>query len=194
MDNKELKSYIHASPEPLIFGFIVLAMSLPICITLIVNPVDPTNSNEIRLLILVILLILGMSSVGFLIHFISILRRDKILSQYETQYGVDALNKDFNSARSELADQIRLGDNWLYGRNTGMVIRYEQISRIYTRIERTDTGIEQERSLRIETLDGQKRKLCTVPTKGILKKQNHPDLEAIIKELLIKNPSIRIGR
>ena len=180
MDNKELKSYIAGSSGMLLIGLFFAGFGMMGFF------VDMDNALGLMLMMF------GFAAIFLIIFFVSKSNLSKLIEQYEAQYGADVLSKDFSAAHSLLNDKIRLGDDWLYGRKTGTLVRYEQIKKIYIYIHRTN-GAEDRRALKIETADGKARELCLIPTTGFVNKQNHPDVETVIKVLLIKNPNVHIG-
>ncbi|MBR6570181.1 MAG: hypothetical protein IKK75_06965 [Clostridia bacterium] len=180
MDNKELKSYISSFPVSLVLGLLFAGFGI---MGLFVDVAKPVG---------LMLAMFGIAAICLIVFFVGKSNLNKLIEQYESQYGADVLMKDFSSAHSLLADKIRLGDGWLYGSKTGTVIRYEQIRKIYIYIHKTN-GVEDRRALKIVTSDGKTRELCLLPTTGFVNKQNHPDVETVIKVLLIKNPNVHIG-
>jgi len=180
MDHKEIKSYTRSSYGLLFVGVFFLGLGL---LGFAVDVASPIG---------MLLLMFALGAACSAPYFIGQRRLNKAIEEYEAQYGADALVKDFNASRPVINDHLRLGEEWLFGKRTATIVRYEQIKKIYMYVHRTN-GVEDRRALKIETAAGKTLELCNLPTKGVFKKQNHPDVETILKVILIKNPSVHVG-
>ena len=137
------------------------------------------------------LIMLGIALICVLVYVLSRSRLNKIIQAYAQRYGGKTLARDFGKSQTVLNGFLRVGEEWLFGKRTNTIVRYDQISKIYLYIHRTN-GIEDSRMLTV-VADGKTRNLCKVPAKGVFKKQNHPDVEKVIRYVVYKNPHVHVG-
>ncbi len=74
---------------------------------------------------------------------------------------IDGVLADFESAEKHLDDEIRIGSKYVFGKKSGRVVKYEEITKVHNFI-RNRYGYKRKRFVEIFTLEGIKVKLSKV--------------------------------
>ena len=95
---------------------------------------------------------------------------------------------DFNEAVPVLNDRIRLGRQYLFCKNTFIIIAYSDIHNVHQYVEYTN-HFETSRELRIVDKQNQTRMLCKLKGRG----NADIELHKVIRFMLHQNPNITVG-
>lgn len=122
------------------------------------------------------------------------LSRTKTYSSYKNFFSLAAstgeLNEvinDFGASRSMADDHIRLGENYLYGKQAGRPIKYAELKKVYIHSAQKTSIVA--RNLKGVTADGTDLLLCEFIVCDSAKKP-HPDEAAILQHIKSKNPYV----
>lgn len=111
------------------------------------------------------------------------------LSTAQATGEMQRLLDDFAASRSMADDRIRLGANYLYGKQMGRPIQYTELRKVYPYVV---TGTNTARYLKGVTSDGSELMLCEFIVHRS-PKDPHPDESAIYQHILSKNPNVYLG-
>lgn len=112
----------------------------------------------------------------------------KQMKNFELNGELEDVLKEFEEGVQVLNDSIRLGNKYAFGKKTGTIIKYEDISRMYQYVYKTNL-IESSRTIKIENISKVQRELCRLPLKGTADNE----VKEIMMFILAKNPKIEIG-
>ena len=136
----------------------------------------------------------GMILVGILLAALSVLPTVKQIAAIYGKVGAlekeglleDAL-EDFFVADSHINDYVRLGDTYIFGRELGSIVRYDEIRKTWQRA-RSRNFTESSRFLRAELKNGRVCDLTKLPTMG----KGDEQLEKILNKIGSVNPKARL--
>lgn len=134
--------------------------------------------------------------VGFIIAgFLFVLNKAMKRYFFDTLAGIEAdpeamrtLLFDFANAGRAFNGRMVLGDRFIIGRNTGTVVPYSEVTRVYQYIHSTN-GIEDSRILKATTFEGRTIDLCSLPGRG----KGDDELNQVIDYMISRNGKIRVG-
>ena len=112
----------------------------------------------------------------------------KQIRKLEAMHTVPDVYTDFAQSSVMIGDRLRLGKRYLFGKNTGHIFEFGEISRVYQYIHKTN-GVEDRRELKVKTTRGKELILCRLPLKGKAD-EDIMNVAAIIKAV---NPAVEIG-
>ncbi len=116
-------------------------------------------------------------------------RFKKLLTDIVENGGLPFLLNDFQNGGKAFKDKLILGQNFLIGKNTGVVIAYSDIGRIYQQIRKTN-GVEDSRTLKVLHLKTNRYyDLCKVPRRG----KAEDEVQQVVEYIVSMNPNIRVG-
>ena len=98
------------------------------------------------------------------------------------------LDMDFAKATPMRRDRVRFGDEWIFIKGNRMPVRYEEITRVYQYIHRTNF-IENERALKYVDSKGKHKKLCNLE----LRDKSKDEMLKMVEIICTKNPSVQLG-
>ena len=178
MAAKKLKKYL--APKWTSYGgVIVFGFFLLISIPLWVN-----DGNRWTFCIFAVLLVIAlMVPLGKMLATSLRIRKEQKAGNLET------LLNDFENGQVFCSDAVRLGENYIIGRNTGRFFRYENIRKIWQYIHKTNFVVDKIQ-IRIEKKDGITEILCHLKTG---KRNANDDASELLTAILQKNPKIQIG-
>lgn len=174
IEEKELEKYLSPSEFPIIIGAVLFVFGSVGAIVAGVG--GATVVLGIIALLIMSKTVITKMDVGDLLKS---LRKQGILS---------TVIMDFKHASPCMDNAIKLGSTYLFGENTGTLVKYEEISKIYQWIHKTNF-VEDKRELRIVLQSGNTRCLCNLPLKG---EADH-EVAKICVAVKMKNPSVQIG-
>jgi hypothetical protein len=172
MEQKVLQRYLNPGKSNLIVGGVILASGI---LPLLFMP-------PVFLCTLAFSLMYSWSAIRQIDH---TRHRLKHLSE---QGALDGVLADFQNSQSRLNDSLRLGAQYLYGHRTGTMVRYQEITRAYQHIHKTN-GYENSRQVKIMTADGETLSLCALQGQGA----DDVALTQLFHELAERNPKIRLN-
>lgn len=113
----------------------------------------------------------------------------KFLSVAASTGELQRILNDFANSQSLADDRIRLGSEYIFGKNMGRPISYSELRKVYPYIV-TGTGCA--RYLKGVTADGAEHMLCEFYVRTSQKDQ-HPDESYIYQVIVNKNPNVYLG-
>ena len=96
---------------------------------------------------------------------------------------------DFANAQSLADDRIRLGSEYIFGKNQGRPVSYAELRKVYPHIYK---GSRCARQIDGVTVSGQTRILCDFIIRNS-QKDPHPDESYIYQVIVSRNPNVYIG-
>ncbi len=111
------------------------------------------------------------------------------LGAIQNQEKEQALLRDFQSAQDYFGGELRLGQNWVYGKGSNRAYAYGEITKVYQCIHKKRILGEVDRNIEIVGLDGIAVNLCRIPQGG----QGDAELNVVLNNMLAKNPQMHIG-
>ncbi|MBO7252894.1 MAG: hypothetical protein J6V25_09760 [Oscillospiraceae bacterium] len=131
-----------------------------------------------------------MALAAYLIYIIlrAIFQYPRYIQSLENQNMLPMILQDFCTAQQVYDGNLRFGRYYLYANGLGQVLPYQQITRVYQYIHRTNY-IEDRRELRYVDPSGKVGTLCTLKKRG----KSDADVHLIVNLLLRKNPSMQVG-
>ncbi len=120
-----------------------------------------------------------------------VIRRKKVaekIDEFEKQGTLHVILHDFETAGTAFKDSLRLGQNYLFGKETGNIFTYNDIVQMYQYIHKTNL-IEDTRILKVKTSAGKTLDLCKLPLRG----KGDDELSQVFAYVKGKNENIYIG-
>lgn len=103
---------------------------------------------------------------------------------------------DFYGAHSILGDNIRLGDEYVFGKNLCTILRYTDICRLYQYVYELNF-VEWHRELHAVDIQGKVWRLCELKLHSMFRTRKNEiadqALTKVLSLMLSKNPMIAIG-
>ena len=121
-------------------------------------------------------------------HFVGRAKFDKLLAKIEENNGMQILLNDFEKAGKAFGDLVILGDVFIIGKRTSMIVSYGEITRVYQYIHSTN-GVEDTRILKANLAEGRTVDLCRLPLRG----KADDELNQVCRYICSKNPNIIVG-
>ena len=113
-------------------------------------------------------------------------RMNKVLKDAEEQNRMEQMITDFQEAVPLCGSRLKAGQNYLFGRNVGTIVRYEEIVRIYG----TNTSFHiPPFEVRIQTQDGETNILAI----RISRRTHEKDNLKLLAMIYAKNPEVKVG-
>lgn len=112
----------------------------------------------------------------------------RFLKLLESTGQMDRLLNDFASSQALADDRIRLGAEYIYGKNQGRPVSYAELQKVYPSVV---TGARCERKLKGVTAEGAYVLCDFIVYKS--QKDPHPDESYIYQVILSKNPNVYLG-
>lgn len=112
----------------------------------------------------------------------------RFLKLLESTGQMDRLLNDFASSQALADDRIRLGAEYIYGKNQGRPVSYAELQKVYPSVV---TGARCERKLMGITAEGAYVLCDFIVYKS--QKDPHPDESYIYQVILSKNPNVYLG-
>lgn len=116
-------------------------------------------------------------------------RTKNTINSLDNQGSLPILLGDFRNGGQAFCDSLRLGERYLIGKNTGTIVSYGEITKIYQHIHKKRLR-EIIRELKIETADGSVNTLCNLPLNG----KADSEVAHVISHILSVNSSIQVGK
>ena len=136
-----------------------------------------------------VLLIFGVIGVLNSITTIKALSRyNSQIQSLSTQGKLGEVASEFKTADQYCKSNLRMGENHIFGRKSGRIVGYQDISRVFQYVHKTNFA-EDKRELRIITKDNEVISLCKLELRGA----SDSELNVVISRMTRNNPSIQIG-
>lgn len=113
----------------------------------------------------------------------------KFLSVAASTGELQRMLNDFANSQSLADDRIRLGSEYIFGKQTGRPISYAELRKVYPYVV---TGSGCARYLKGVTADGQEHMLCEFIVRRS-QKDPHPDESYIYQVIVTRNPNVYLG-
>ena len=123
-----------------------------------------------------------------LISLIRLLLDKKFLDNLVADPSYPAIEAEFKCAKSMIKDRVRLGENYIFTKHSGKLLKYSEISKVYQYIHKTNFA-EDERALKYINTNGKHRKLCKLDLRG----KSDAELQVVVSIIMSKNPNVTIG-
>lgn len=123
-----------------------------------------------------------------LISLIPFFRAKKFFAALEKDPSLSSLEGEFAAAKSMRKDSVRFGENLIFIKGSGALLRYSDIKRVYQYIYRVNL-IEKERTLKYADGKGKDKKLCPLETGGA----SDGEVAEMTALILSKNPLVELG-
>ena len=114
--------------------------------------------------------------------------RRKVAEQTLMGAITEEITRDFSASQPMFEGELRVGNQYLFGKNSGAVVAYGHISRVYENIQKT-AFLETNRNLMYKDASGKARSLCKLPLKG----RAAEDVMKVMIFIRTKNPGVRLG-
>lgn len=112
----------------------------------------------------------------------------KKLDELDANGDMPDIISDFHSGGRAFKDNLIFGNRLLIGKGTGEIIKYEDITRVYQTIHRTNF-IEDGRTLTAVTSDNKTHQFCNLKVFG----KSNDELEQVVGYIVSRNPSVQVG-
>ncbi len=179
MNKQELKKFL-SCPSNTVIGIVLCLIGVAMAIGFGIGAV------AFMVVLSVIVAVIG------LFMTISSIKDAKKLNQWldemEATGKLPYILQEFSTAPAFFKNALRLGSTYIFSKNRGEILRYENIERVYQHVSKTN-GAEDARSLCMRTKDGKVYTLCYLPIKG----KGDQELMLALQVMLMRNPSIQIG-
>lgn len=113
----------------------------------------------------------------------------KFLKIAESTGEMQRILNDFAASQSLADDRIRLGAEYIYGKQMGRPVSYAELRKVYPHVV---TGTSCRRFLKGITADGAEHNLCDFIVRKS-EKEPHPDESYIYQIIVNKNPNVYLG-
>ena len=177
--NKDLKKYMSSGK---VYRKILIGLGAVLTVVFLILCLTSPGINIPGLL--VTLLPIALIVVMLLLE----ARSKKFYKQIEETYNWQEIEADYQSAISVMKNTLRFGENWIFVRNREQLLQYQEITKIYQYIHKTNFA-EDERALKYINAAGKECVLCKLQLNG----KSDEDVKQILTILLAKNPYIEIG-
>lgn len=131
---------------------------------------------------------LGIMFVIILISLIRLIRSIKFFKNLKADPACPAVENEFENAISMRKDRIRFGENYIFMKRSGKLLKYSDIKQVYQYIHKTN-GAEDARQIKYVDLKGKTHKLCRLE----LEDKSREELATMISIIYSKNPNVKIG-
>ncbi len=186
MDKERRKNalikYARKSLALMVAGIIFIAFTVILSVCFIVAG---AFSKELIIAAGVMLLMGGLLMA---VYFVSLSKLNKNIAKIEMNNGLEILLNDFENAGRAFNDRVVLGDVFIIGKNTGVIVSYGEITRIYQYIHSTN-GVEDTRMLKANLAEGRTVDLCALQLRG----KSDDELNQVCAYICSKNPDVRVG-
>ncbi len=173
-DSNEMKEYIRPS-------YFYLFASAGILLIGIMGAFA-AKSIGVFIFLGVIAVLNSISTITGLSHF------NEIIRQATENGSIDQIVREFQSATPFADGALRLGSRHVFGKRSGNILEYGDITKVYQYIHKTNFA-EDRRELRVETKDSKVISLCKLSLRG----KSDETLMVILRVMLSHNPAIKIG-
>lgn len=115
-------------------------------------------------------------------------RMSRQLKALEQSGALRSVLRDFAQSESFFKNELRVGDTYLFGKKYGLMVRYDQIEKIYQKVQKRN-HVEIGRFLMVKVAGSGTRTLCKVArpwTAG-------EELEKFFGLIQQKNPNVHLG-
>ncbi len=110
------------------------------------------------------------------------------MSMMEREGRLQNVLSDFRDAMDCMGGELRLGQQWIYGKGSGIPYEYGNIIRVYQYVHKTNFA-EDSRQLHATLKTGGTATLCDLPVGGA----QEQELNRALNIMLHYNPNIQIG-
>ena len=110
------------------------------------------------------------------------------ISRMEDDGSINRALTEFATAGILCGGNLRFGDTYIFGKKSGMVLPFGQITKIYQYIHKTN-GVENYRAIKVVTADTKVHELCKIQLRG----KADTEVQHIVGVILSKNPSVHVG-
>lgn len=108
--------------------------------------------------------------------------------ELESSGQLDRIVEEFNRAEVLVKDKIRLGQNYIFGKGSNRLMRYEEIQQVYQYVKKRNF-VETVRTLKCVDRQGKTRDLCQLQLKG----KSDEEVKRIVAAIWQRNPGVKIG-
>ncbi len=178
-DKAKIKKYLGSNTD-LIVGFIIIAVGVIMALCF--------SAAEVAFMTIASYF-MDIIGIFFTLSFIKEkIKLNKWFKKIELTGQLPNLVQDFNDARSFFDNNLRMGDSYIFGKNSGKAYLYKDIERVWQHIHKTN-GSEDGRALYIKTKDSKDSILCNLPTNG----SGDFELNTVVRLIMLHNPEVKIG-
>ena len=114
--------------------------------------------------------------------------RRRVADQILTGRITEEILRDFAASHPMFDGELRVGNQYLFGKNSGAAVAYGDICRVYENIQKT-AFLETNRNLMYKDASGKASSLCKLPLKG----KAAEDVLKVMIFIRTKNPVVRLG-
>lgn len=172
---EELKKYLYPSKLPLVGGgaFVIIGL---VGMGVAASPVG------VFILCCIVAFIISAPTL------ITIHNLSSAIETFETDEKLSDVLEEFENSQDVFHNALRVGAEYMFGKEMGTIIKYKDISNIYQYVHKTNL-VEDKREIRVVKVNGEEIKLCKLSLKG----KSDNELKALMIYILEKNPKIQIG-
>ncbi|MBQ9155307.1 MAG: hypothetical protein IJ137_00840 [Eubacterium sp.] len=138
--------------------------------------------------LIIVLLFVGLAALASLHPYGMHKEMNKVIQREKNLNHMQEMEKDFEYAVAFCKDKVKAGQIYLFGKNTGTILKYEEIERVYLYVHKTNF-VEDKREMKAVTRDKQTVTLCNLRTG----KKDEDELKVFLSLILAQNPSIKVG-
>ena len=123
-----------------------------------------------------------------LISLIPLVRSKRFFDRIEQDLCLPNIETEFINAISMRKDSVRFGENYIFIKHSGKLLKYSEITQVYQYIHKTNF-VEDERALKYVNVKGKHCKMCKLE----LREKSNEELQEMLCIIMSKNPYIKIG-
>ena len=131
---------------------------------------------------------MAIMAVPFVPALIRLIRSRKFFAAMKDEHLCQSMEQDFDQAMPMRKNSIKFGEQYVFLKRSGRILKYSEITQVYQYIHKTN-GVEDQRLLKYVDAKGKTRKMCKLDLKG----KSDIELTTILTLLLKKNPDIKVG-
>ena len=169
----ELKKYIRPGVGTLILGGVLIAIGVCVAVSVSIGA---------GLIMLALALLCNIGTI------IELSRWSDTLKIFEQSGLMDEAVANFNAAIPHLDGELLLGEKYLFGKRSGLILSYNEIRNAHQYIHKTNFA-EDSRKLRVVLTSGKSIDLCKLKVRG----KSDDALKAALVAMIEKNGAMTIG-
>ena len=112
----------------------------------------------------------------------------KQIKQMEDDGSLNRALSEFATGMFWFEGNLKLGDTYIFGKKSGICLSYDQITKIYQYVHKTN-GVENYRSIKVVTPDANVHELCKIRLRG----KADTEVQHVVGVIVSKNPTVHVG-
>ena len=112
----------------------------------------------------------------------------RIIQREKDVNRLDRMLNDYQNSLPLCGDKVKTGQEYIFGKNVGSIVRYDEITKVYQYIHKTNFA-EDKRQLKADIRGGGTKVVCNLKLKG----KDDEELKKLLAVILSKNPEVKVG-